>query len=106
MIVTPETQHDISIEELEEVDPKVLFSNLQQSTKTDDLHDQIVKTRTNIDALCDTIQDIVKNEQEIINQLSQIEQPFLLHRLSQVTDQGTRNDEANAHKERNTRSFN
>ena len=33
MIDTPETQHDISIEELEEVDPKVLFSNLQQSTK-------------------------------------------------------------------------
>ena len=53
MIDTLETQLNISTER-EEVNQ---FTN--------DLHDQIVKTRTNFDVACDTTQDIFKNEQEV-----------------------------------------
>ena len=58
MIDTLETQLNISTE-LEEVDQ---FTN---DVHIDDLHDQIVKTRTNFDVVCHTTQDIFKNEQEV-----------------------------------------
>ena len=58
MIDTLETQLNISTER-EEVNQ---FTNY---VHTNDLHDQIVKTRTNFDVVCDTTQDIFKNEQEV-----------------------------------------
>ena len=75
MIDSLESQLNISSEELESIDPNILFQQLStinesldqftNDAQTDDLHDQLVKIKTSIDAVCDTTQDIVKNEQEI-----------------------------------------
>ena len=118
MIDTPETQHDISIEELEEVDPKVLFSNLQQSTKllikSQMMRKQMISTIFSLKPTQTLMLFVIQHKISLrtnkkfvhtSNLSSNVKQQFLLHRWSQVIDKETRNDAANTHQEIITRSL-